>query len=399
MCILSICNFLGKEDICMKYKTLGRTGLKVSEMGVGSTYFINLDEEKIISIFSESIRNGINYFDGVFYRDQAIYASSAIKGHRDNLILVGHLGLELMVEDYIILRDPIKARNAFMDFLEKMDLDYVDIIMIHNVGSKEVESIFIEGGLCSLAEKLIEEGYGRFVGISTHDTETCMSAIECNRIDVIMYPVNMVSHTTKGKQDINRACQEKNIGLVAMKPFAGGKLMQNNLTVYHSENNNYSRIKEDTWSKLIERKEAVSPLKCLSYVMNQPGVSCVVPGIKSVEELIDNLRYFSASEEELDFSKLMIEFKDYASGQCVYCNHCLPCPVKIDVANMNRRIDVALNELDKSERKGKLYEEAMDIINECIRCGECSFRCPFDVDVVAKVNGFPILYNDLLENM
>ena len=381
----------------MIYRILGRTGLRVSEMGVGSTYFLNKNAEEMISIVSEAIKNGINYFDSFIYFDQTAFVSEFIKNNRKKLILAGHLGFEMFKKDYIILRDLKKSYDAFIRYLKRLKVDDVDIIYIHNVSAKEAKSIFDEGGLVDLAYQLKEEGYGRYIGISTHDTITCKLAIESDRIDVIMYPVNLLSHTSKGKVDINRLCQEKNIGLVAMKPFAGGKLMQNNMTIYHPENNNWSRISEITWEKLVERNEAVSPLKCISYVLNQPGVSCVVPGVSNVSELKDNLRYFNATDEELDFSELMLEFKDYASGQCVYCNHCLPCPVNIDVGDMNRRIDVALNELSKTKLKDNLYQQAISITSECILCNACSDKCPFGVDVVTKVEGFPHLYKRLVD--
>jgi len=383
----------------LNYRILGRTGLRVSEMGVGSTYFLNKTAEEMTSIVSEAIKNGINYFDSFLYFDQTAFASEIIKNNRKKLILAGHLGMETIKEDYIILRDLKKSYDAFIGYLKQLKVDYVDIIYIHNVSAKEAKSVFDEGGLVDLAYQLKEEGYGRYIGISTHDTKTCKLAIESDRIDVIMYPVNLLSHTSKGKVDINRLCQEKNIGLVAMKPFAGGKLMQNNMTIYHPDDNNWSRISEITWEKLVERNDAVSPLKCISYVLNQPGVSCVVPGISNVNELKDNLRYFNATDEELDFSELMLEFKDYASGQCVYCNHCLPCPVNIDVGDMNRKIDVALNELSKTKQKDNLYQQAISIISECILCSSCSDKCPFDVDVVTKVEGFPHLYKRLIDKI
>lgn len=380
----------------MKYRILGRTGLIVSEMGVGSTYFLNKNAEEMTSIVSEAINNGINYFDSFLYYNQTAFVSEIIKSNRKKLILAGHLGMEMIKDDYIILRDKKKSYDAFIEYLKQLKVDDVDIIYIHNVSTKEAKSIFADGGLVDLAYQLKEEGYGRYIGISTHDTETCKLAIESDRIDVIMYPINLLSHTSKGKIDINRLCQEKNIGLVAMKPFAGGKLMQNNMTIYHQEKNNWSRISEITWEKLVERKEAVSPLKCISYVLNQPGVSCVVPGVSKVNELKDNLRYFNTTDEELDYSELMLEFKDYVSGHCVYCNHCLPCPVGIDVGNLNRLMDVALNNINASERKNELLNEIQKIFDECIRCGGCSSRCPFGVDVVSKIDNFFTLYEQII---
>jgi hypothetical protein len=217
---------------------------------------------------------------------------------------------------------------------------------------------------------------------------SAMKAIESGKIDVLMVPINLANHALPGKNELLRACVENNIGFVAMKPFAGGKLMQRVLTIYGAKDNNWSGISGPTWEKLMQRTQSASPIRCLHYVLSQPGVSTTVPGVKNVKELKENLQYLNATDEEKDYSALLLDFQEYHPNQCVYCNHCLPCPSEIDVGHLNRLMDIVLNEVDKNGRNEKMIEEIRTIIMECLACGACSERCPFDVDVVLKINNF-----------
>ena len=106
------------------------------------------------------------------------------------------------------------------------------------------------------------------------------------------------------------------------------------------------------------------------------------------------LHYSKATEKDKDYTSLMIDFKDFFPGQCVYCNHCLPCPSGIDVGHLNRLIDIALNELSNTGRNTEKLEEIRIITDRCTECGACSERCPFNVDVVLKINNFKALYRN-----
>ena len=127
----------------------------------------------------------------------------------------------------------------------------------------------------------------------------------------------------------------------------------------------------------------ITPAQCISYVLDQPEVATVVPGAKSVEELLDALHVYEATEEEKDYREILPAFAEFATGECVYCNHCLPCPSAIDIGRT-----ISLLEQVKREPTDEIrasYAEMEHDASDCISCGECSSRCPFGVDVVAKM--------------
>ena len=131
-------------------------------------------------------------------------------------------------------------------------------------------------------------------------------------------------------------------------------------------------------------KDAADPLvQCLAYILAQPGVSTLVPGVKDLEELAASQAYWQASEAEKDYSEVLASFQKYNEGECVYCNHCLPCPSVIDIGQVNRLLDLAADRLDDDVRAA--YDALEANAEDCIQCGSCEERCPFGVAVIERM--------------
>jgi hypothetical protein len=88
-------------------------------------------------------------------------------------------------------------------------------------------------------------------------------------------------------------------------------------------------------------------------------------------------------EAERDFSGLLAGFGRYVEGECTYCNHCLPCPVVIDIGQVNRLLDLA--ELGVTASLWAAYAALPVKASACTECGACTKRCPFGVDVMARM--------------
>ena len=90
-----------------------------------------------------------------------------------------------------------------------------------------------------------------------------------------MFPINIAGNAVPGKKDLFAACVKHNVGLVAMKPFAGGKLLQE----WQEAEMNKWQVGID--KKAVRRSVAVTPVQCLSYVLAQLGMSTIVPGART----------------------------------------------------------------------------------------------------------------------
>lgn len=370
----------------MEHRTLGRTGLGVSAIGLGTEYLIDRPREHVVSVIHEALDRGVNYYD-LFFAQPAFrdHMGAAFRGRRDGAILTAHLGAADHDGQYTRTRDVRESHAFFHDYLRRFRLEYVDILFLHNCDAPEDYDLLTSPGhLADLAARLREEGKARFIGFSSHTAATAMRAVESGRIDVLMFPVNLAGNAMPGKRDVLAACAARGVGVVAMKPYAGGRLLRPEPTVYvHGIQAGGSGLE-------LHRTVPATPVQCLAYVLEQPGVSTVVPGCADREQLAQALAYWEAPPEARDFAPLLADYRRYEAGECVYCNHCLPCPAEIDVGRTMRLLDMALS--GARHQAAALYAELEVAAADCLRCGECEERCPFGVPVVERMEAAAELF-------
>lgn len=362
----------------MEYRKLGKTGLNASVIGLGTEYLYGQSRETVVSVVHEAIERGVNYIDLIFpfaeYRDKF---GAALQGRRERVILAGHLGATAKDGQYFKTRSLKRSETYFLDLISRLGTDYVDIVMLHNFNTvKDYDHVMQPKGLISLARRFRQEGKARFIGISAHSIAVASKAIESGQIDVLMFPVNLAGNAMPGRKELLSLCARQVTGLVAMKPFAGGKLLQKG-TVRVAK---YQTGGEVVKTKITSR---ISPEQCLSYVLAQEGVSTALTGVKDTAELAAALHTLEATTEEKDFSPILANFGKYVEGECVYCNHCLPCPVVIDIGQVNRLLDAAQQGISEALRMA--YDALPVKASACTECGACTERCPFGVDVIPKM--------------
>lgn len=376
----------------MKYRKLGRTGLEISEISMGLEHLLPKEQSVVTETIRAAIEGGVNYFDCFSTKDfekssdtneqftKLGKAFEILKVKREKIYLV-HL---------VNAAHSAEVINAGVEcFLREVKTDYIDVFVIACCDKLSLYDDIITGGgsLLEYAKKLQKEKKVRFIGLSTHSRDIAHKTLEHGGFDVIMYPVNPAFDVITDEEnyisedlgklwdaaydyksdninneevklvrkDIYTECLKNNIGLIAMKPFGGGFLFKPDINT------------------------GFTPVNLISYALKQTGISAVIPGCSSKEQIEDILRYYSLSEEELDFSKAMSESRWNIKGCCQYCNHCLPCAAGIDVGLVNRIIDnSAKDEYNALEIKA----------SACLKCGECECeeRCPFGVKVTERMD-------------
>jgi len=268
-------------------------------------------------------------------------------------------------------RDPQECEALFHDILARLGTDHVDVLHLSNLDTaKDYREVTSPGGVLDLALRLKQEGQTRALGLSGHDPQMALKMVKSGHLDVVMHPVNITGDAEPGTKELAQACAGLGVGLVAMKPFAGGAMFQ--------------------------REKPLSPVQCLSYTLAQPGVSLALMGVKNLAELEANLRFLDAADEEKDFSAVLQELRQGLAGTCVYCNHCLPCSSAIDIAQIMRMLAAAERYgVDAAERGD--YAGLPAKASDCIECGDCEERCPFEVDIIAKMRRAVELFESACE--
>jgi len=373
----------------MIYRKLGRTGVDVGIVGLGAEYLEFEPEKTIISVVHEAMDSGVNYID-LFMASPGVRDNfgRALRNRRQKVMIAGHLGSVMRDGQYCRSRDKAESITYYEDLLTRLRTDYIDVLMLHFIQRQDdYEQVFRSGGLLDMALKLKQEGKARYIGMSGHNVPTALQAVNGGYIDVLMFPVNPAFDTLPEemlpgvslKEILDRqapsaadeavparialyhACAAQNVALVAMKPYAAGVLFRDNP------------------SSIV-----LTPVQCLSYALSQPAVCTAVPGCKNVAEVQAALAFLSATDEEKDFSAIDSNPMWKVQGNCMYCNHCLPCPVSIDVGALTKITDTA--GFGMSDAVVADYEALSVKASACTECGICVERCPFDVDVIANMN-------------
>ncbi len=369
----------------MEYRILGKTGLKVGVIGLGTEYLNGRPRDRVVSVVRSAIEQGVNYFDVVFafpdYRDNL---AAAFQSWRDRIIICGHICCAMSrTRHYRLSRDVKENDRLFHDLLMRLGTDHVDIVMIQMVNElTSYENVCRPGGIMDLADRLKKQGKARFIGISGHKVPAIARTIAERKIDVVMFPINIAWDMTPGRKEILQICVQKKIGLVAMKIFGGGRVLQRSV------------------------RRVVTPVQCIQYALDQKGVATVVPGVRNQKELDATLIYLRAPDRAKAYREILKQSQEELKGNCVYCNHCLPCPAGIDIARILNRLDriqagkkaALMSRRTNYYNPGRLrlarsinFKNLTSRADKCTECGACEKRCPFGVKIINKMKEAAVL--------
>ena len=375
----------------MEYRILGKTGIKVSVIGIGGEGFENKSYEDCEAIIDCAINEGINFID-VYNSNPEVRSNvgkALSKYPRNSFVIEGHLCSIWDKGQYRRTRDINEVVKGYEDFLTRMQLDYVDVGMIHYVDDeKDFDNIF-NGEIIKYAKGLKEKGVIKSLGISTHNPDIAFRAVETGIIDVILFSINAAYDMLPASEDINilfekdtyknrtyegidpkrdrlyQTCENAGVALTVMKGYAAGVLLSD---------------KESPFEK------ALTPVQCLHYCLTRPAVASVMVGVSNINQILAATAYISASNKEKDYSEVLANAPRSAfSGHCMYCGHCAPCSKKIDIALVNKYLDLALIQEDVPETLKNHYDLLEHHASECIGCGLCMKNCPFGVDIINKM--------------
>jgi predicted aldo/keto reductase-like oxidoreductase len=136
---------------------------------------------------------------------------------------------------------------------------------------------------------------------------------------------------------------------------------------------------------------AYTPEQCIAYCLAKPCIATCILGIDNLDELRRDLHWMHATEAEKDFTAVGKHEQASLGGDCTYCNHCSPCTQGIPIAKVNELLDKAeLNGLDDEIQAQ--YNMLDHKASECTHCGACLSRCPFGVDIPARMDAAKALF-------
>lgn len=372
----------------MEYRTLGKTGLKVSEIGFGGEWLERHNEDDSIELLKYAHSKGINIVDCWMPDPKSRdIIGKAMEGCRNSWYVQGHIGSTYQNGQYVRTREMKYVRPAFEDLLARFHSDYVDLGMIHYIDSTEDWNNAMNGEFIKYVHELHDNGVIKHIGLSTHNPVIGKLAVETGFIEMILFSINpafdmrpatenlesMFDGYDKDKLsgiDPDRArfyqmCEENNVGLTVMKGYFGGALLDKERSPFGV---------------------AFTPAQLIHYALTRPGVSSILCGYDTKEQVDEAVYYENASDDEKDYASVIANAPLHSySGQCTYCGHCKPCPVDIDIAMVNKFYDLATAQSSIPESVSQHYKALEHTASECLGCKGCESRCPFGVKVADRM--------------
>ena len=372
----------------MKYRMLGKTGLSVSEIGLGAEWLERHTAQEVKAIIDHCEATGINILD-CWMSEPNVRSNigAAISGKREHWVIQGHIGSTWQNGQYVRTRQMDKVREAFQDLLARLRTEYIDLGMIHFVDEIQEFHRIMEGEFLEYVRQLKKDGVIRHIGMSTHNPQVAKLAAQSGMIEMILFSINpafdllpasenmednfqdQYDESLQGinpeREELYKICEQNQVGITVMKGYAGGRLFSAQTSPFHV---------------------ALTPVQCIHYALTRPAVASIMVGYDSIDHVDAAVAYETATDEEKDYASVLAKAPRHAYyGQCTYCGHCAPCPVGIDIAMVNKLYDLAVMQDEIPGTLRAHYNQLSANAKDCIGCKGCETRCPFGVAVASRM--------------
>ena len=349
----------------MEYRKLPHGEEQISVLGLGTSSIGMAGEKEIAATVELALERGVNFFD-MASADAAPFPAygKAMAGVRDKVYFQIHFGANYRGGKYgwTTHLDTIKRSIDWQ--LKALQTDYIDFGFLHCLDEESDLKAVLDGGVLDYIQQLQREGTVRHIGLSSHTPRVVNQVLDLGVLDLLMFSINPGYDYHHGDYAIGgaaermalyRRCQAQGVGISVMKAFSGGQLLD---------------------ARTSPSGQALTEYQCIQYALDKPGVLTVLPGVRGRGDLERILGFLDAAPEERDYSILGTFAPRDASGVCVYCNHCQPCPAGLDVGLINKYYDLARA---GDKLAGNHYEKLEKKAGDCVQCGHCDRRCPFHV--------------------
>lgn len=328
----------------MEYRVLGKTGLKVSAVGFGGIPIQRIEGAGVRPLMERLVEKGVNYIDTARgYTVSEEYLGAALAGGlRDKFILA----TKSMSRDYESMARDIEIS------LKNLQTDHIDLYQLHNIKTDaDFALAFSDKGAVAAIQDAMRAGKVGHLGATAHSAESFQKLLGYPEIETIMFPYNIVEN--QGAELMEQA-RRQNVGVIAMKPLAGGNITDGTLAV--------------------------------RYILQNPNVTTAIPGMATLEEVEQNTRAAELTGPLTDEEEAAVAaVRAQLSGNfCRRCGYCAPCTVGIDIPGLFV-LEGYLRHYDLEGWARQRYAANAVKASACIGCGQCEARCPYDLPIREKL--------------
>ena len=372
-----------EKEMIMKYRK-DRYGNEISALGFGCMRFTGklgrTDKEKAEKEIMAALEAGVNYFDTAYLYpgSEALIGEVFEKnGVRDKIKIATKLPHYMVkkYEDY---------DKFFNEQLKRLRTDHVEYYLMHMINDADSWRRLVNLGIESWIEEKKAAGKLQQIGFSYHgNADAFKELIDAYDWDFCQIQYNYLDETSQAGRTGFEYAVSKGIPVVIMEPLRGGKLAvklpkqaMQKFDAYNKQHN--TRMTPAAWG--------------LSWLWDQPGVTCVLSGMNSLDMIIDNVRTAGKAEPECfgeEEKQLIADVKEIIESKtkvpCTGCRYCMPCPKGVDIPGIfsaynNRYIDGWFT-AEKEYVMCTTMRRNNSAAHNCIGCGACEQHCPQHIEI------------------
>lgn len=324
----------------MEKRRLGKTNFQVSVIGFGGIPLQRVNQDTAIKLIEAAKKAGINFIDtarGYTISESLIGYALEYSG-RENFILA----TKSMKRDYDGVLEELNTS------LNNLKTSYIDLFQFHNVSTFEaLDSILGENGALKAIKEAKQKGVIKEIGITSHRPEILDKAMCTGEFATIQCPYNPIERQA---EELFKKAYMLNVGVIVMKPLAGGAI----------------------------RNAALS----LKFIINNSNVISAIPGMDDVDQVIENAKLGDKIEplNKEEKEVLFREAEELGTEFCRRCGYCLPCPQGIDIP-VQLLMEGYYSRYNLKDWALERYKNMEITAADCIECGECEGKCPYDLPI------------------
>ena len=338
--------------VVMKYIRLGKTELSVSRIGFGGIPITRLSYEQAERCIHTAIDLGVNYIDtATDYKDSEEKIGKAIGGRQEELIIATKSSPS----------SKERLCECIDQSLRRLQIETIDLYQFHCIKGEDTLKKALD--LIPVLEKAKDQGKILHIGATVHGVDIVNEVLNTNAFETVMIALNFIVREAEGT--VLPRAREQDIGIIAMKPMAGGRIEDANLA--------------------------------FKYFIGMDDIMPLV-GIQSPEEVKQIIKIMeentAASPEEL--SKMEAIRKEFGTRFCRRCEYCMPCEHGVEI--------FPITVLKSSNKRfptkhlfGKMWTKAMSSLENCVECGECEKKCPYNLEIREILKENLAYYKELKE--
>ena len=357
-----------------------RTDDNLSILGFGCMRFpkkgTSFDYEEIERELLYAIDKGVNYFDMAYIYPGIEEAFGTVMekcGFRDRINIATKL-------PHYMMNTVEEMQKYFDEQLKRLKTDHVDYYLMHMLPDLKTWKELVDRGAIEWLEGLKEKGKIRKIGFSFHgNTSLFLELLNAYSWDFCQVQYNYIDETSQaGRRGVEEA-YARGIPVIIMEPLKGGRLVNN--------------LPKDVYKIFGSSSRGYSPAEWgLRWLWDQPGVSVILSGMNSMDQVNENIRIASEvtassmTDEDLkiiDQARSVINKK--TKVPCTGCAYCMPCPFGVDIPGSFHCLNTSYNDSYFVGIKEYLmctsFKKQKSNASLCRECGRCEQHCPQHIEI------------------